>query len=221
MGPSGTWSGRAPVRARRCCPERTANWRPGGSATLAEERSAARRPADPAAIWSGHWWCTPVHSRLAATTRALPGLGAVGLALVEDGSDWTKARCQPVSPRPAARACEITGPDDWAQLAARYPLDVTRSRRHDWWRVTGWTGTWLIPDYTAVAADYDAIHLTVLGYLTTAGRDLPAGDARTMLAGWDPDTTYWLTDCLAPAGPATCWEQLDDHPVRWIRAADG
>ncbi len=77
------------------------------------------------------------------------------------------------------------------------------------------------PDYTAVAADYDAIHLTVLGYLTTAGRDLPAGDARTMLAGWDPDTTYWLTDCLAPAGPATCWEQLDDHPVRWIRAADG
>jgi len=195
-----------------------AAWR---SATLAEERSAARRPADPAANWSGHWWSAPVHSRLAATTRALPGLGAVGLALVEDGPGAAKARCQPVRPRPAATVCEITGPDDWAQLAARYPLDVTRSRRHDWWRVTGWTGTWLIPDYAAVAADYDAIHLTVLGYLTTPGRDLPAGDARTMLAGWDPDTTYWLTDCLAPAGPATRWEQLDDHPVTWIRAADG
>ncbi len=211
----------APVTARRCCPERTANWRPGGSATLAEERSAARRPADPAANWSGHWWSTPAPSRLAATTRALPGLGAAGLALVEDGPGWTTARCQPVSPRPAARVCEITGPDDWAQLAARYPLEVTRSRRHDWWRVTGWTGTWLIPDYSAVAADYDAIHLTVLGYLTTAGRDLPAAGARTMLAGWDPDTTYWLTDSLVPAGPATRWEQLDDHPVRWIRLADG
>src|SRR6266704_3604616 len=131
-------AGHGPARLSGASGELAA-WR---SATLAEERSAARRPADPAANWSGHWWSAPAHSRLAATTRALPGLGAVGLALVEDGPGWTKARCQPVRPRPAATVCEITGPDDWAQLAARYPLDVTRSRRHDWWRVTGWTGTW-------------------------------------------------------------------------------
>jgi hypothetical protein len=106
--------------------------------------------------------------------------------------------CWPVAPRPGERVYEITEPEDWSQLTARYPLEVTRPRRHAGWRVTGWTGTWLIPEYAAAAADFDAIHLTVLGYLTTAGRDLPADDTRTMLAGWNPDTTYWLTDCLHP-----------------------
>lgn len=193
-------------------------WR---SETLDEERSAARRPSDPAAPWSGHWWSAPVNSRLVDTTRALPGLGALGLVLVEDGLGWTRAWCQPVSPRPGARVFEVTGPDDWAQLVASYPLDVTRSRRHDWWRVTGWAGSWLIPDYAAVAADYDAIHLTVLGYLTAADRCLPVEDARTMLAGWDPDATYWLADFLAPAGPTSRWEQLDENPVRWTHVTDG
>jgi hypothetical protein len=75
---------------------------------------------------------------------------------------WTTAWCQPLSPRRGARVYEITGRRDWADLTARYPLEVTRSRRHDWWRVTGRAATWLIPDYAAVAADYDAIHLTVL-----------------------------------------------------------
>jgi hypothetical protein len=56
--------------------------------------------------------------------------------------------------------------------------------------VTGWTGRWLIPDYAAVADDWDAVHLTVAGYLTTAGIAIPAGGARTMLAGWDPDASH-------------------------------
>ena len=28
---------------------------------------------------------------------------------------------------------------------------------------TGWAGRWLIPDFAAVAADYDAVHLSVGG----------------------------------------------------------
>jgi len=192
--------------------EELARWR---SAALAEERSAAALPADPAAPYSGHWWSAPAHARLIATSRALPGIGAVGLALVEDPHGWIEARCLPVLPRPGVRVWEISGPGQWADLVARYPLDVTRSRRHDWWRVTGWSGSWLMPDFAAVAADYDAVHLTVLGYLTTAGRALPVDGARTMLAGWDPDTTYWLSDCVEPAGPATWWRRNSDDPARW------
>ena len=56
----------------------------------------------------------------------------------------------------------------------------------------------------APAADYDAIHLTVGGYLTTAGHALPVKDARTLLAGCNPDETYWLADILA-ATPPTRW----------------
>ena len=191
-------------------------WR---SATLEDERQAAHRPSDPAANWSGQWWSAPAHSRLPVTTRSLSGLSAVGLALNEDPGDWTSASCQPVRVRPAARVYEINGPGDWANLAVSYPLDVTRSRRHDWWRVSGWAGTWVIPDYAAVAGDYDAVHLTVVGYLTTAGRDLAAGQARTMLAGWNPDATYWLNDFLTLAGPAIQLEQRDGSPVKWAPVA--
>jgi hypothetical protein len=45
----------------------------------------------------------------------------------------------------------ISCPADWAELVGRYPIDVSRSRRHDWWRATGWAGRWLVPDFAAVA----------------------------------------------------------------------
>jgi hypothetical protein len=84
-----------------------------------------------------------------------------------------------------------------------------------WWQVTGLAGRRLIPDFTAVAADYDAIHVSIAGYLATAGRALPVGDARTIMAGWDPDQTFWLTDVLAYAGPATHWVDQDRQPLGW------
>jgi hypothetical protein len=66
--------------------------------TLDNERSAHDRPGDPAASYSGQWWSSPATSRLPLTTRALPALGAVRLALVEDGLGWQSARCWPVVP---------------------------------------------------------------------------------------------------------------------------
>jgi hypothetical protein len=183
--------------------------------TLDDERSAGRRPKDPAAPWSGHWWSAPVPSGLVSTTRAIPGLGAIGLTLAEDGLGEKRARCWPVRPRPGARIFGISGPDRWIELVSRYPVDVSKSRRHDWWRATGRAGRWLIPDFAAVAADYDAVHLSVTGYLTTAGRALPVEDAHTVLAGWDPDQTFWLTDALTRSGPPTRWEQVDEGPLGW------
>lgn len=153
------------------------------------------------------------------TTRGVPTLGAVGLALVEDGLGWRLARCWPVAPQIGARVYEIRGPGQWAALVERYPLDVSRSRRHDWWRATGWAGRWLIPDYAAVAADWDAIHVFVAGYLTTAGLANPAGGgARTMLAGRDPDATWWLSDVLSLTSPREDWRGDDQEPFRWTQA---
>ncbi len=196
---------------------RLARWR---SDTGESERRARERPWNPAANWSGRWWSSPALSSLVSTTRCLPGLGAVGLALVEDSFGWTVARCWPLAPRPGSRIYEVSGPGAWTELVARYPLDVTRSRRHDWWRVTGWSGRWLIPDFTAAAADYEAVHLSVIGYLTTAGRALPVGDAATMLAGWNPDETWWLADVLSASGPAERWATPQDEPTGWNPAPE-
>jgi hypothetical protein len=79
-----------------------------------EERSAAERPADPAAPYGGHWWSSPTWAGLANTTRALA-----------------------------------------------------------------------------------------------------VNDARCLLAGWDPDKTYWLADVLAGAGPPAGWIRDDSVNLGW------
>jgi hypothetical protein len=67
----------------------------------------------------------------------------------------------------------------------------------------------VVPDWAAVAERYDAVHLTYAGYLSSAGLAIPVEDpaddsARSLIAGWNPDATYWLTD-LADVGVPVEW----------------
>jgi hypothetical protein len=172
--------------------------------TLEDERQAANRPTDPSAPWTGHWWSTPALAGLTYSTRSLPVAGPVGLALVEDTMGWTSATVERLWPQPGARIYEVDAPAAWSDLVARYPLTVTDSRRHDWWKITRRAGHWLLPDYQAMAVDYDAVHLSVYGYLSCAGRAVDVGPAASMIAGWDPDATWWLSDIFT-AGDATSW----------------
>jgi hypothetical protein len=163
---------------------------------------------------SGTWWATPALAGLPTTTRSRPGLGAVSLRLVEDGMGWPESDLTPVRPVVPPRVFEITGPEAWTGLVTRYPLDVTESRKHVWGMAVGSADEWRIPDWQAVAADFDAVHLTVAGYLGTATRLLRSGRAGTVLAGWDPDQTYWLGDVLEPVGDTVGWRR-DDTDGTW------
>jgi hypothetical protein len=198
--------------------ERLAKWRTN---TLADERQAIRRPRAVNAPFSGAWWSTPSLSLITTTSRSLPELGAVTLRLVEDSLGWRRATVWPLRPAGECRIYEITGPVAWAELVERYPLDVSLSRRHDWWRTTGHDGSWSIPDWAAVAADFDAVHLTVAGYLSTAGRPITVGDSHSVLANWDPDATYWLGDVLESAGDPVEWHREETRSGkygRWSRS---
>lgn len=204
------WTGEHPAGPPRLSGA-TAGLREWRRETLADEQAARRRPVHPAAPWSGMWWSTPVGGRVLATSRARPGLGAVQLVATEDDLGWDTARVWPLRVTPQARVLEIDGPAAWADLVRRHPLEVSRSRRHDWWRATGRAGRWFVPDWPAVAADHDGVHLTVAAYLATAGRVLEVDGGASVLAGWDPDATLWLADVVVPAG----------DPAPWRRGADG
>jgi hypothetical protein len=195
--------------------ERLHRWR---AEMLGDDRAAATdRPADPAAPLSGCWWSTPAMASLITTTRPLPGLGSIELAWEEDSFGQRSALVWPLTTTRVPRVWEIDGPEAWVRLVNRYPLDVTNARRHDWYRTTGRVGTWRIPNWRAVADECDAVHVSVAGYLTTATRALPLadGDSATVLAGWNPDQTWWLTDVLATTtSQPESWHGADDPSGR-------
>lgn len=188
--------------------EHLERWR---SETVTSEVRAGRdRPSDPHAGWSGEWWSTPPR-QLTRTTQGLGAEGPLGLRLVEDADDWDRASAHPVEVPDSAKVYEVDGPRAWARLCARFPLDVTASRRHDWFRTTGVAGRWVVPDWSRVAEELDAVHLTVAGYLETAGRAVAVTETTSsVLAGWDPDQTYWLTDVTLAPAPARTWTRDDD-----------
>ena len=162
---------------------------------------------------AGPWWSHPFAGAISTTWRA-GRLGAVLLAGQEDGFGDTAAVVWPLAVADMARVFEVDGPGAWQRLVAAYPRTVTATYRHTWaW--TGWDGEWLMPRWSAVAHDWDGAHLTVAGYLATAGRALPVGAARTLLGGWNPDETYWLADVVTANGEAQAWHNSGDSPLGW------
>ncbi|MFN2537308.1 MAG: hypothetical protein ABR549_04040, partial [Mycobacteriales bacterium] len=128
--------------------------------TVADERRArVERPVDLTVNWSGRWWSAPTMSGLPVTSRSVPGL-----AWVEDDLGWASAELLPVVPRRHARVLEVHTPEDWVRLVTTYPLEVSVSRRQDWWRATGAREPLYLPDFRAIARDWDGVHVSTRGY---------------------------------------------------------
>ncbi len=177
---------------------------------LAEELKARReRPTSPRANWSGEWWSHPPHG-LSTSTRAFGDAGPYGLWLVEDALGWEAATAWRLEIDPSARIYEIDCAGAWAALCLEFPLVVTASRRHDWYRTTGRAGPWVIPDWSLVADHYDGVHLTIAGYLAAATTAIEAGDAASVIAGWGPDATWWFNDTARPVGEPVGWRARRD-----------
>jgi hypothetical protein len=173
---------------------------------------------------SSAWWSPPIwrltvvemkrwgtdRPELSKTTRSLPGLGAVGLELEEDSFGLRHAFCWPVRCRQTPNVFEIRDADDWRSLVERFPIEVTYGRRGNWKAATGLDVRWMLPDWSQVAEEYDAVHVTVKAYLETSGRPVQLDhEVATLLAGWNPDETYWLTDALVLAADPTGWTRDD------------
>ncbi|WNM25344.1 hypothetical protein [Demequina capsici] len=182
--------------------------------TLAREAKAGRDAA--AGEWSGPWWSIPP-TGLTRTTRSIGARGPAGLAWVEDRLGWRRATVSRVPVREELRVYEVDGVEAWSELCRRYPLEVTASRRRTWALATGSASRWVIPDWARVSRDYDAVHLTVLGYMRAATRAIPLAEGiATVIAGWSPDETWWLTDVVADPSSLERWAAVGDG--EWVPA---
>lgn len=182
-----------------------------------EQRVEAERRDAGNSQWrstGGQWWSDPAFTGVAWTTPSLPDLGPVRLYCTEDSMGWDRARVHPVVVDERARIFEVDSPGAWARLVEAYPLEVTYGKRGDWWKTTGRDGRWWLPDWPAVAENYDAVHVTVTGYLAAAGWAVPAADGATVLAGWGPGHTCWLRpDRLAYTDVVEQWHRTRSAEV--------
>jgi hypothetical protein len=124
--------------------------------------------------------------------------------------------------RPGARVWAVDGPDDWAALVRAYPRPAVHP--HSGWELPGpyqdpadlaallavpgqtaardAMAAHLLPDWPAVAADVDGVHLSWAGFLTAEGRVVDLGDgAITMLRYWASERTLWLADAFGEPEP--------------------
>lgn len=171
-----------------------------------DEAEARRRfptPKDFPPKLSGTWWSCPIPGT--CTSRPVAAVPAVHLACAEDQSGepvtvWSLRIAR------SARVFEVREPADWGQLVGIAPLDVTMSRLGDWRRWTGRDGPFYLPDWSAVAERFDGVHVTVGGYLATRSVPVSVADGSSVLAGWDPDTTFWLHDVTEMAECVGEWD---------------
>lgn len=191
------WSVRFPVKDEfQQVPEREdlQQWRQ--SEIESEEHAIRNRPTDPTANWSGRWWSIPP-TTYQHSLRSLHDATPAALVFAEDAGGFDGALTQELYPPADARIYEIDGPEAWADLCRLFPLEQTAQKRQDWYRTTGRVGRWIIPDWSLVAREYDGIHLTVIGYLSAAGTAIQVDDdSASVIAGWNPDETWWLGDEL-------------------------
>ena len=76
------------------------------------------------------------------------------------------------------RVFEIHGPSDWHNLCVRYPAEDRQGR--------------LVPNWGAVAEEWDGVHLSFGGLLTTEQNRYESAAGWTMLNSWHAEQTYWL-----------------------------
>jgi hypothetical protein len=179
-----------------------------------EERAAREWPTDPSAGVSGEWWSWPPTR---CSTRLLSDDSPAGLWFVEDSMGWERAVSRRLDVPDDVRVYKVDGATAWAALCRRFPVEVTAQKRHDWYNTTGRAGRWVIPDWPLVAEHYDGVHLTVGGYLVAAGTAIAVDeDTASVIAGWSPDETYWLTDAArSNSRAARVWlcDNRGEHPV--------
>lgn len=89
-----------------------------------------------------------------------------------------------------ARIYELHVPSDWIALCELHPRVIRLPREFLGWGIDA--PSVLVPDWPAVAAKWDGLHVSMSGLLTTAGLPLVLGNQACLLEEIDTEQTVWF-----------------------------
>lgn len=140
------------------------------------------------------WWVAPAGA-LVSSRGPVFGFPCVIAAAPDD--HWMKDPCDSLwalKVSTEARIFEIQTKDDWSRLVGTYPREGKDFLTFDWGLPPNPETRLLLPDWRRVAQDWDGVHLSFAGYLAATYEPIPINEEHyTVLAGWHPDATSWLT----------------------------
>lgn len=156
-----------------------------------------------------HWWSAPPYPALVTSgysTLPYPSL----LSWQEDEVDSSLKHTRRIKVLKSARVFEIKTATDWLELCTRFPQPVSNHLHSQWKATTGLSRDWVIPQWHLVSYEYDAICMSPLAYLALAGEpfDMEDGEtpgSATMIAGFGPGETVWLTNAFLPVETTVTW----------------
>ena len=93
---------------------------------------------------------------------------------------------------PSARIFEIHGPNDWHRLCVEYPAEGNSGRHAGNEPDFSCDSGRLVPDWSKVARDWDAVHLSFGGYLTSEQVRGESEHGWTYHWAWEHEQTLWL-----------------------------
>jgi len=111
------------------------------------------------------------------------------------------------------RVFEVHQLADWAEVVTRFPFDLGRARRGP--VAEHWSRRPLVRSRLAgrrPRLPRCARHGRGLPDDCGRGSRCPGGHA--VLAGWNPDVTYWLRDVITE--PVEYWQRPTDDPTKWL-----
>ena len=150
-----------------------------------------RRPQKPSRGWESYAQ-KPLGNQTTSTVRG-PQLTSHLMAYDERSGDYT---CRfplawwTLRLTENLRVFEVRGPADWHKLCVGYPEVGKDSRTHRP-RAGGEDGR-LVPNWGAVAEEWDGVHLSLGGLLTTEQNRFETSEGWSMLEFWHAEQAYWL-----------------------------
>jgi hypothetical protein len=133
---------------------------------------------------------TPKPKRALWTSTYVPGVVSPWL-LAPEGQFSGPYYVWAVAATNAARVLEIQSRDAWSALACSYP----RAQAGYTHRTTAHrpqSAARLDPDWSDVARDWDAVHLSIGGWLTAEDVPYEVDRRTTELRGWEMESTVWF-----------------------------